>query len=122
LCYRFYICGCVNKCFFFSSRRRHTRFSRDWSSECALPICQDRAVGQPHGLLLEEAHEVVPQLDLGALALHDEALLDDRERVVPQIGRASCREREWLSGAGVTSRVALMKSDSPASPELACIR
>src|SRR5690606_38371620 len=24
--------------FFFSSRRRHTIFSRDWSSECALPI------------------------------------------------------------------------------------
>src|SRR5690606_39556691 len=26
--------------FFFSSRRRHTRFSRDWSSDCALPIYQ----------------------------------------------------------------------------------
>src|SRR3989449_4708668 len=25
-------------CFFFSSRRRHTRCSRDWSSACALPI------------------------------------------------------------------------------------
>src|SRR2546422_4164914 len=25
-------------CFFFSSRRRHTRCSRDWSSDCALPI------------------------------------------------------------------------------------
>src|SRR3989440_1345132 len=25
--------------FFFSSRRRHTRSDRDWSSECALPIC-----------------------------------------------------------------------------------
>src|SRR5438105_5237615 len=24
--------------FFFSSRRRHTRSTRDWSSECALPI------------------------------------------------------------------------------------
>src|SRR3989475_7351955 len=24
--------------FFFSSRRRHTRFDCDWSSECALPI------------------------------------------------------------------------------------
>src|SRR5690554_7309658 len=24
--------------FFFSSRRRHTRCGRDWSSECALPI------------------------------------------------------------------------------------
>src|SRR5690606_41057260 len=28
-------------CFFFSSRRRHTRFSRDWSSDCALPIFED---------------------------------------------------------------------------------
>src|SRR5690606_40779294 len=27
--------------FFFSSRRRHTRFSRDWSSTCALPISND---------------------------------------------------------------------------------
>src|SRR5690554_7484858 len=25
--------------FFFSSRRRHTRCGRDWSSTCALPIC-----------------------------------------------------------------------------------
>src|SRR5437868_9590847 len=24
--------------FFFSSRRRHTRWPRDWSSTCALPI------------------------------------------------------------------------------------
>src|SRR5699024_11927400 len=24
--------------FFFSSRRRHTRSKRDWSSDCALPI------------------------------------------------------------------------------------
>src|SRR5690606_40108659 len=24
--------------FFFSSRRRHTRFSRDWSSDVSLPI------------------------------------------------------------------------------------
>src|SRR5699024_1997366 len=26
--------------FFFSSRRRHTRSKRDWSSDCALPIYQ----------------------------------------------------------------------------------
>src|SRR2546427_11842482 len=25
-------------CFFFSSRRRHTRFDCDWSQTCALPI------------------------------------------------------------------------------------
>src|SRR2546428_4145320 len=28
----------LGACFFFSSRRRHTRCSRDWSSD-ALPIC-----------------------------------------------------------------------------------
>src|SRR5436189_2812632 len=27
--------------FFFSSRRRHTRYIGDWSSECALPILSD---------------------------------------------------------------------------------
>src|SRR5690606_39447692 len=26
-------CSCLVVCFFFSSRRRHTRFSRDWSSD-----------------------------------------------------------------------------------------
>src|SRR5207249_1335314 len=34
--------GCV-AVFFFSSRRRHTRSKRDWSSACALPI--SRALG-----------------------------------------------------------------------------
>src|SRR5437660_7202172 len=29
---------CVSFFFFFSSRRRHTRWPRDWSSDCALPI------------------------------------------------------------------------------------
>src|SRR5262249_60024647 len=31
--------GGVRRCFFFSSRRRHTRLVSDWSSACALPIC-----------------------------------------------------------------------------------
>jgi len=26
--------------FFFSSRRRHTRYWRDWVQTCALPICE----------------------------------------------------------------------------------
>src|SRR5690606_41138712 len=30
--------------FFFSSRRRHTRFSRDWSSD----VCSSDLRGQPH--------------------------------------------------------------------------
>src|SRR3712207_6779043 len=31
--------------FFFSSRRRHTRYWRDWSSDCALPISVYEAWG-----------------------------------------------------------------------------
>src|SRR5690606_40645815 len=35
---------CVSSVFFFSSRRRHTRFSRDWSSDvCSSDLC--RTVG-----------------------------------------------------------------------------
>src|SRR5258707_8561567 len=29
---------------FFSSRRRHTRYWRDWSSECALPISREPGI------------------------------------------------------------------------------
>src|SRR5947209_17461183 len=32
--------------FFFSSRRRHTRYWRDWSSDCALPISRSRSDGR----------------------------------------------------------------------------
>src|SRR5690606_40029532 len=33
---------------FVSSRRRHTSFSRDWSSECALPISATRILLRPN--------------------------------------------------------------------------
>src|SRR6516225_11480394 len=33
--------------------------------------------------LYKGALEVIPKLDLGAVAMHDDALLDHRERVVP---------------------------------------
>src|SRR5690625_716648 len=64
------------KFFFFSSRRRHTRWPRDWSSTCALPIlfldatltnsqadfCQ--GVGRA---LLEGPYQPHPQVDVTAL-------------------------------------------------------
>src|SRR5690606_39513226 len=51
--------------FFFSSRRRHTIFSRDWSSDVALPIWQlligrrldVRKRGVVHGAVLEDVAE-----------------------------------------------------------------
>src|SRR5690606_39661309 len=39
---RSYMSYCIICVFFFSSRRRHTRFSRDWSSDvCSSDLVQD---------------------------------------------------------------------------------
>src|SRR5437870_8841358 len=53
--------------FFFSSRRRHTRWPRDWSSECALPIFIDR------DQLLDDRARLLPA---ALVVAHDE--LDGR--------------------------------------------
>src|SRR5690606_40665362 len=50
--------------FFFSSRRRHTRFSRDWSSDvCSFPISDShRLEGPPFGML--QVDDLDPVIDL----------------------------------------------------------
>src|SRR3989475_8546576 len=100
--------------FFFSSRRRHTRFDCDWSSDVCSSDLKD---------FIGKLFKNVPVLDTGArgatitfvqrgvgdvlLAWENEAFLalkefgpDKFQIVVPslsilaeQIGRASCRER-----------------------------
>src|SRR5690606_39278637 len=86
--------------FFFASRRRHTRFSRDWSSDvcssdlapavmratCACKIVfasSELAHGDAAGQNLEcgSPLSIVRQ---GRVGVH-------------KIGRASCRERVWIS-------------------------
>src|SRR5438270_7762097 len=64
--------------FFFSSRRRHTRFDCDWSSD----VCSsDLLVGHVHDL--GAGHEL-------------EQLAADVTGRSAEIGRASCRERVWI--------------------------
>src|SRR5690606_40944316 len=87
-------------CFFFSSRRRHTRFSRDWSSDvCSSDLATEAlnwalfrgAEAKPGGvagLSIEHA------ASLQCLERLDAAILPvDGEGIALQIGRASCRER-----------------------------
>src|SRR5690606_40225871 len=64
--------------FFFSSRRRHTSFSRDWSSDVCSSDLAERPSGAHHG--------TVPGCGFVC------GCCDPRE-----IGRASCRERVWVS-------------------------
>src|SRR5690625_7945993 len=69
--------------FFFSSRRRHTRWPRDWSSDvCSsdLPEFLDKKPMQGTG--------VVPELC--------RPFLQRTRRIQIEIGRASCRERELI--------------------------
>src|SRR5436190_21843880 len=77
--------------FFFSSRRRHTRSLCDWSSD----VCSsDLAIGVAFIVLMYAAFAIEargPALAFGWI--NDLAVL--------QIGRASCRERGWISGEAV---------------------
>src|SRR5690625_6081252 len=86
-------------CFFFSSRRRHTRWPRDWSSDvCSSDLCG--GILKPDVVFFGETarREVVGAafdvLD-GARTL---LVLGSSLTVQSEIGRASCRERVWMSG------------------------
>src|SRR5690606_41087737 len=93
--------------FFFSSRRRHTRFSRDWSSDvCSSDLGQQN---RHEGALAGAGRDVqcaVMKLDeplddgkteAVALVLAVEPAMCLEEGL--EIGRASCRERVSIWGA-----------------------
>src|SRR5207249_9288191 len=100
---------------FFSSRRRHTRSKRDWSSDVcssdlvALDVAR-QLVAFRDGALVEYAVNI-PVGDVGALeemrpflALADRlgrfSVQLDPEHLSSEIGRASCRERGEMRGGG----------------------
>src|SRR5207245_5599275 len=81
--------------FFFSSRRRHTRCYRDWSSDvCSSDLTQHQ------GLDLDAA------LAGSARPGHDDINSQDRFFgpifEAGQIGRASCRERVKIAVVGLS--------------------
>src|SRR5262245_65796222 len=100
---------CLFLCFFFSSRRRHTRCLSDWSSD----VCSSDLRG---GV----AQKLFARLDSPATARQrqQQVELDGREGdlaagefgharggIHQEIGRASCRERgENEVGAGAVER------------------
>src|SRR5690606_40910633 len=84
--------------FFFSSRRRHTRFSRDWSSD----VCSSDLRGPAHHYLPTGLDVVVERRPGQPGEAHQRRPPEGGVRRRPprrrvQIGRASCRERVWIS-------------------------
>src|SRR5690606_40377787 len=93
---------------FFSSRRRHTRFSRDWSSDvCSSDLVKPREVSRycaPDRLKSDE--RIIVQLkstwfpigecslrNRGTMEIYREKSDETDSGEVTKIGRASCRER-----------------------------
>src|SRR2546429_9781647 len=77
--------------FFFSSRRRHTRCSRDWSSDvCSSDLHERQSLAARAADQLAGLVRVEQQL----------AGAGGRRVVVAEIGRASWRGRGEISGVG----------------------
>src|SRR5690606_39382561 len=94
--------------FFFSSRRRHTRFSRDWSSD----VCSsDLALGS---YMRKLEPDLVFESDGGLYVFDVKYKAFDPQFGVKreEIGRASCRERLWISVvAGSSKRKRVLRAE-----------
>src|SRR5438105_10741334 len=91
LCYLFFF-------FFFSSRRRHTRSTRDWSSDvCSSDLLSADVVVRPDGKislpLLNDVEAAGFTPDQLRARLIEAASKYIEEPNATEIGRASCRER-----------------------------
>src|SRR2546429_4944336 len=88
-------------CFFFSSRRRHTRCSRDWSSDvCSSDLFQDAIRSEKNDVSRIQADGGLIVLGIGNKAERHALQGDgphltiaDQQGIRSEIGRASCRER-----------------------------
>src|SRR5207253_8399571 len=97
-----------DKSFFFSSRRRHTRWPRDWSSDGALPICLPSLLplfalpflAQP---LLPGSLRAAEKIEFPAASQHGvvkqrvgltDVEVDYSRPNKNEIGRAACRGRD----------------------------
>src|SRR4051812_49580322 len=86
--------------FFFSSRRRHTRLTCDWSSDvCSSDLAFMRADGQEVRLnvLRDGARRQIP------VRWEPREVRFRTGRIRDEIGRASCRERVqiWVGAASL---------------------
>src|SRR5690606_39790221 len=98
----------VTIAFFFSIRRRHTIFSRDWSSDVCFPDLCDKLSNSPE--LLAELESTAGELPrrlqphcssaIERFSVNEQRFRWDMnedamatEKLADEIGRASCRER-----------------------------
>src|SRR5437764_8777460 len=95
--------------FFFSSRRRHTRYIGDWSSDVCSSDLPDVVGSRLFEGFVTAAVTAIEQRDpttsghsfrVADLTVELAKTVDGIEN--GQIGRASCRERVWISVVAVS--------------------
>src|SRR5690625_6561989 len=87
------------KFFFFSSRRRHTRWPRDWSSDVCSSDLTSRYSSMPHLPPSRPRPEYFTPPNGTCAAEGMPSLMPTMP--YSKIGRAACRERVWIQeGAG----------------------
>src|SRR2546430_10307540 len=96
--------------FFFSSRRRHTRFDCDWSSDvCSSDL--ERARGSPRAPPTAPSGPMALSVVREEIRVHAQAAVTLEVKSTPagvllradeEIGRASCRERVQISEVAVS--------------------
>src|SRR5699024_10052745 len=107
--------------FFFSSRRRHTRSKRDWSSD----VCSSDLDGHPDGLCLDSAGNVWVAMHSGSQVLG----LDEHGKVAERISVGATQVTACAFGGEdrgtlfiTTSRENLADGDDPAAGSLFAAR
>src|SRR5699024_11960996 len=100
--------------FFFSSRRRHTRSKRDWTSDVCSSDLTSRLLAHVHAPNRSSwARAVVRRRSCGGVlrTLTPAAAQFCRRRRVfaVEIGRASCREGVWRGGVAACVEITTEK-------------
>src|SRR5699024_11587605 len=94
-------CCFLTVSFFFSSRRRHTRSKRDWSSD----VCSSDLTSAHQDYIEESFTDGFAVVEEAVIGKVDPTISTERESEfiddVDEIGRASCRERGWSSEGAV---------------------
>src|SRR5437868_12615683 len=94
----------MNNVFFFSSRRRHTRSKRDWSSDvCSSDLTDERQRMNNRPLLqpAQAGNKSAVRALVGVTLVHH-TTCNWRSVDSQKIGRASCRERVLMVVVNVT--------------------
>src|SRR3712207_9385494 len=100
--------------FFFSSRRRHTRYWRDWSSDVCSSDLVPRDLRGPD--VRGHDHDAVPEVDRAALRVGQAPVLQDLQEDVEdvRVGLLDLVEQEHavrLAAHGLRQLAALVVAD-----------